>query len=176
VAIDRTSFWTRAAQYSFVVGVVTRALDSPVGAQARVSDQPDPQVDRVYQRNLNALKVLTRSLGATAIFVPQVMNDTNYSQKGVSRSWTPYIEDAAVPGLMRRFNGIMAGVCAREEDQCQYAGEILNAPWDGNDFIDEGHLSRRGGEKLAEFVEARIKRIEAAGVTSSRTQGTRGAR
>jgi hypothetical protein len=158
---DRTTFWDRAAHNSFVIGLLNRALGTPVGAQALISDRNDPEVDRIFQRNLQTLQALARRFGMTALFVPQVMNDSNFSKTGVSRSWTPYIEDAAMPRLVKGLNQIMAGVCAPDDTQCQFVGEVLNVAWDGNDFIDEGHLSGKGGAKLASIVEARIRRIAA---------------
>jgi lysophospholipase L1-like esterase len=157
--IDRTTFWDRSARNSFVVGLLNRALGTSVGAQTLISDRNDPEVDRIYRRNLHTLRALARRFDMTALFVPQVINDSNYSKKGVSRSWTPHIEDAAVPRLLKDFNQIMAGVCAPADTQCEFVGEVLNVVWDGNDFVDEGHLSGKGGEKLASIVEARIRRF-----------------
>ncbi len=154
---QRATFWTKATHYSFVMGLLNRSLGTPVGAQTRPSDRTDPEVDRIYQRNLHTLKVLARNFGMTAIFVPQVLNDDNYSKKGVSRSWTPYIEDAAVPALLRGLSGLMSEVCSPDERDCQFVGETLTERWNGNDFVDEGHFSRQGGEKFAAILAARIR-------------------
>ena len=161
---DRTSLWTMATNYSFVLGLIGKAFGSSVAAQELrggstvPSDRNDPEVDRIYLRNLNTLKVLAGNFGMTAIFVPQVLNARNYSRKGVSRSWTPYIEDAAVPGLMRDFNQLMSEVCTTDDRNCQFVRESLTEEWNGNDFVDEGHFTRQGGEKLAAIVAARIRR------------------
>jgi hypothetical protein len=128
-------------------------------AAAPPSNQADPVVDRIYLRNLLTLRTLARRFGMTALFVPQVINEPNYSATGISRSWTPYIEDAAVPALLRGFNGLMAGVCDPGDRTCLFVDEPLSEAWTGDDFVDEGHLSRRGGEKLSAIVAARIRRL-----------------
>jgi hypothetical protein len=157
LAIDRATFLARAARYSFVMDLVNRAFGTTLrAAPGPPSGEPDADVDRVYGRNLQTLKVLATRVGAAALFVPQVINDANFSKRGESRSWTPYVEDASMPSLMRQFNGIMAHTCAPGERGCIFVEEPLHTAWDGNDFLDEGHLSRRGGEKLATILAARI--------------------
>jgi lysophospholipase L1-like esterase len=158
---DQASFLERAARYSYVMQLLNRAFGTPVRAEPTPpSGDPDPEVDRLYARNLQTLKTLAHQSRMTALFVPQILNNDNYSKKGVSRSWTPNIEDAAVPALMQRLNGIMAQTCAPREGECQFVDEPLHQTWGGNDFIDEGHLSRQGGERLATILAARISRVK----------------
>lgn len=162
-ARDRTTLWGRLARYSYVAGLVARVLGTPLdAAPAPPSRVPDPDVDRIYVRNLQTLKMLARRFGMSALFVPQVINEPNFAATGVSRSWTPYIEDAAVPGLLRSFNALMAGICEPGAPDCVFVDGPLSTAWDGNDFVDEGHLSRRGGQKLAALVAARITQLAAA--------------
>ena len=159
-ALDHAPFLARAARYSFVMDLLNRAFGAPVGAApVPPSSEPDEAVDRVYVRNLQTLKALAHRFEMTALFVPQVMNDANFTKKGESRSWTPYIEDAALPTLMRHFNGLMTGICTPDEHRCQYVGEVLDATWGGTDFVDEGHLSRQGGDKFATILAGRIMRF-----------------
>ena len=158
-AVDRATFLARAARYSFVMDLLNRAFGTPVrAAPSSPSSEPDDAVDRVYVRNLQTLKALALRFEMTALFVPQVMNDANFTKKGESRSWTPYIEDAAMPTLMRHFNDLMTGICSPDEPRCQFVAEVLEAPWGGNDFVDEGHLSRQGGEQLSTILAKRIIR------------------
>jgi hypothetical protein len=158
---DQASFLERAARYSYVMQLLNRAFGTPVRAEPTPpSGDPDPEVDRLYARNLQTLKTLAHQSRMTALFVPQILNNDNYSKKGVSRSWTPNIEDAAVPALMQRLNGIMAQTCAPREGECQFVDEPLHQTWGGNDFIDERHLSRQGGERLATILAARISRVK----------------
>jgi GDSL-like Lipase/Acylhydrolase family len=165
---DRSTLWDRLARYSFVAGIVASVLGAPIDAAAAPPSRAgDPEVDRIYLRNLHTLRALARRFGMTALFVPQVINEPNFVATGVSRSWTPYIEDAAVPGLLRAFNALMAGVCEPGSADCVFVDEPLSTAWDGNDFVDEGHLSRRGGEKLASIVAARVRRAAAAASTAS---------
>jgi hypothetical protein len=158
---DQASFLVRAARYSYVMQLLNRAFGTPVRAEPTPpSGDPDPEVDRLYARNLNTLKTLAHQSGMIALFVPQILNNDNYSKKGVSRSWTPYIEDASLPALMQRFNGITAQTCAPGDRLCQFVDEPLHQTWGGNDFLDEGHLSRQGGERLATILAARITRLK----------------
>jgi hypothetical protein len=48
-------------------------------------------------------------------------------------------------------------------------GEPLIESWTNDDFVDEGHFSRRGGEKLATILAARIRqiRLEPRGLPAS---------
>jgi len=157
---DRSGFVARAARYSFVMRLLGRALGTPVAAaSAPPSGEPDAEVDRVYARNLHTLRALANRFGMTPLFVPQVLNTENYVLKGQSRTWTPYIEDAAMPALMRRFNGLMADECGAGDGSCTFVAEALAETWNGNDFVDEGHLSRQGGEKLAALLAARVRRL-----------------
>ena len=53
---DRASLLERAARYSYVMRLVGQAAGVPVGAQARPpSKEADPEVDRIYVRNLRTL-------------------------------------------------------------------------------------------------------------------------
>lgn len=160
--------WSDLVRSSFVAGLVARALGVRLdAAPAPPSKVPDPEVDRIYVRNLQTLKTLARRFGMSALFVPQVINEPNFAATGVSRSWTPYIEDASVPRLLRSFNALMAGICEEGAADCGFVDEPLSTAWDGNDFVDEGHLSRQGGQKLAALVAARIKRVTGATTASN---------
>lgn len=159
---DRSTAWSRAARDSFVLGLVARALGTPLGAApAPPSSAADPDVDRIYVRNLRTLQTLATRFGAAALFVAQVINEPNFTARGVSRSWTPYVEDAALPGLLRAFNGLMAGICEPGDPSCVFVDAPASLTWDGNDFVDEGHLSRRGGEKLVTLLAPRIRQAAA---------------
>jgi len=159
-APDRASLLERAARYSFVMRLVGRAAGVTVSAAAPPpSNQPDPDVDRIYVRNLRTLKALSGRFGMTALFVPQVLNQEALARAGERGDWTPYVTSAALPGLMRNFNGLMAGVCAPGEPGCVFVDEPLRASWNNDDFVDEGHLSRSGGGKLAGILARRIRSL-----------------
>lgn len=167
-ALDRASFLTRAARFSFLLRMLGGAVGVRLDAAGdEPSSAPDPEVDRVYVRNLTTLKALAARFDMHALFVPQVLNDEGLRRAGAQTGWTPYVQSAALVPLMRRFNGLMAGVCGPEETRCTFVGEPLTAPWSNDDFLDEGHLSRRGGEKLADMLAARISQLTTAPVSLS---------
>jgi lysophospholipase L1-like esterase len=112
---------------------------------------PDPEIDRIYQRNLQTLRLLTEHIGAVPIFVPQVLNRNAYRGKTTSRDWTPYIVDRALPDLMLRFNGLLDGVCG-DSKACYVVVEIDDLTWKDSDFVDAGHLSAQGGNRFASIL------------------------
>ena len=76
------------------------------------------------------------------------------------------MKSGALSRLMRDFNGLMAGVCEAGEPRCQFVGDPLGAAWTNDDFVDEGHFSRRGGEKLATMLAARIRALDPAALAA----------
>ena len=126
------------------------------------SVEPDPAVDRLYLRNLVTLKVLARRFGASSIFVPQVLNDAKFVQRPpvAARGWTPRIQDVAMPALMKRFGEVMGRACETGESDCQFADEVLRVRWSPEDFVDDGHFSRTGGEKLVGVLDPLVRRAE----------------
>lgn len=64
-----------------------------------------------------------------------------------------------MPELMRRFNRIMGAACAADDPDCSVAVEVLEVEWAGPDFVDLGHLSRRGGERIATILAERILQL-----------------
>jgi hypothetical protein len=53
---------------------------------------------------------------------------------------------------MDRFNAYMNGLCAEGESDCTVLQEVLSEKWTSDDFVDDGHLNKHGGEKLAKLV------------------------
>lgn len=113
---------------------------------------PDPFVDRIYLRNLKTLKVLAESIGAYSMFVPQVLNYSWYRGRSDSHGWSPHIVNSAMPKLMDRFNMLMKSVCSKEASNCAFLNDVLAERWNPEDFITNGHFSRKGGEKFAEII------------------------
>lgn len=157
---DHASLLEKAARYSFVMRLVGRLAGVPVGAAPRPpSSERDPEVDRIYARNLRTLKVLAGRFGMTALFVPQVLNEEGLARAGNGGGWTPYVTGAALPALMRDFNRVMADVCAPRDPFCVFVDDPLHSAWTNDDFVDEGHLSRSGGAKLAAILARRIQSL-----------------
>jgi hypothetical protein len=118
---------------------------------------PDESVDRLYIRNLNTLKLLSQNIDALTIFVPQILNYTHYNETAGSDSWARHISNDAMYTLMSQFNSHMGGICSQEEQNCIVLAEVLEEQWVPDNFVDQGHLSRSGGLKLAEVVHRFIR-------------------
>jgi hypothetical protein len=124
-------------------------------------DKPDPYVDDIYLRNLKTLKLLSEKIDAFALFVPQVLNYSNFYKKvGSARGWTRYIKDEAMPGLMDKFNSHMDGLCFKQEKSCVVLKAVLEENWLPIDFVDAGHMSRSGGLKFSEIIAQSIFSIK----------------
>ena len=123
-------------------------------------DTPDPFVDRIYVRNLQTLKILSEQIAAYTIFVPQVLNYQAFweeKEQNGSVGWTESITNRAMPSLMDRFNSLMNPVCAKEDYKCLVLDSVLNVKWKPQDFVDDGHFSRKGGEKFADVLSQVIQ-------------------
>lgn len=122
-------------------------------------DIPDPEVDRIYVRNLNTLKALSEQTAPNTLFVPQVLNYDWFIEKGKSKTyydcWSK-IRNSAMPRLMDRFNAMMQSVCSGNDPGCLYVDGVLKVTWGPEDFIDDGHFSREGGEKFADIISSVI--------------------
>jgi hypothetical protein len=129
---------------------------APPPLALRTYRTPDPFVDRIYLRNLTSLKALTRSLSATIVFVPQVLNRSFFKGRRDSDPWTPRVENDALPELLDRMNTMMASVCHHGEQDCQVLDEVSGEDWEPADFVDEGHFSRAGGLRFATALHDRI--------------------
>lgn len=145
-----------------LVLTANRYLHRP-GASVQVRSDADPNVDRLYARNLRTLRALAQHLGAHAVFIPQVLNDSMYEGRDDAHYWTPRVRNDALPGLMARFNRLMRDACPAGAGDCTYLGGVLQIDWEDADFIDEGHFSRSGGQKFASAIHAAL--LESIGVS-----------
>jgi len=142
---------------------------SPVGGSWKElgMTSSDARVDRVYQRNLETLRVLTDRIGAHAIFVPQIINydyHIDEERKKYSSIWTPRINNGAMPALMDRFNGLMTNACDGDtKGRCSVATQVEDVNWRAGEkdwaFVDDGHFSREGGEVFADVLVQIIKKV-----------------
>jgi hypothetical protein len=114
--------------------------------------EPDPFVDKMYIRNLKTLKLLTENIHASAVFVPQVLNYSLFHGKESSRRWSRHIKDDVMPILMERFNSHMEGLCSQRDEKCVVVREVTKEKWSPDDFVDDGHFSKKGGLRFSEIV------------------------
>ncbi len=124
----------------------------PKRRSVKLFDTPDPFVDKLYMRNLQTLKLLAEHIGARAVFVPQLLDYDRFADKNASHWWTEHIRNGALPDLMARFNDRLLQVCSSGEENCKVLDEVLKQRWYADDFIDEGHFSRKGNIRFAGLV------------------------
>jgi len=124
----------------------------------------DPYVDSIYVRNLKMIESICTHLNARSIFIPQVLNLPLYENpedkitvRTPYKSWTPYIKDTAMPGLIKKFNALMynnidSALNTRVVDSILYKYD-----WETRHFVDEGHFSMEGGKLFTQIVLERIR-------------------
>lgn len=118
-------------------------------------DTPDPEVDRLYVRNLQTLKLLSEQTAPYTLFVPQILNYRWFSEEEGTRTYNNCwnkIKDSAMPRLMDRFNMLVKSVCPGGDPKCIFVDGVLNVDWEPDDFVDDGHFSRKGGEKFTDVI------------------------
>lgn len=127
----------------------------------RGQDTPDPFVDKIYLRNLHNMKLLVNSMDShpIMIFIPQVLNYSDFNGKHHSRFWSNYVNDDAIEKLMNKFNLLMNEVCEKIDKNCLVINEITKFSWSPDDFVDDGHFNRQGGKKFVSIISNKIKNI-----------------
>jgi lysophospholipase L1-like esterase len=153
-------FYKYSATWNFVLFIRKTILSrkaqagQPAAGGPFVSGDPDPFVDSLYVRNVKALDDLAGRLSMRLIFVPQIINVSNFRDHGKSRPWTPYVDDASMPALIRHMNSLLSQI--RQDGNTFVANDVLRFPWPNDCFVDDGHFSRKGAER---FVEALMPAI-----------------
>ena len=155
------TIFERLSEISSIVHFIDKMRDHQndrrLASGGKDSREPDSYVDRIYERNLNTMKMLVKNMPAHALFVPQVLNYADFRGKKGSRVWTPHIEDDAMPELLDKFNRKMSAVCRKGDQSCTVLDEVTSQKWHADDFIDDGHFSRKGGMIFALLIAKRIK-------------------
>ncbi|MEQ9266721.1 MAG: SGNH/GDSL hydrolase family protein [Balneolaceae bacterium] len=124
-------------------------------------EKADPFVDDLYRRNLRTLKALSHNIEAYPIFIPQVLNYTQFLRNGESTSiWSSRIKNKSMPELLDRFNGFMNDLCPSPVLECTVLNEVLDAQWKDEHFVDDGHFNRAGGLIISEIVAKYILDLE----------------
>jgi lysophospholipase L1-like esterase len=92
-----------------------------------------------------------------------VLNVAAYRGDPKGAYWTPYIVGDAMPDLMARFNGIMQEVAGPRTPATSFLASPLTAPWEPADFVDRGHFTRQGGQRMASLIAAHLRELRQAG-------------
>ncbi|HVY56111.1 MAG TPA: GDSL-type esterase/lipase family protein [Thermodesulfobacteriota bacterium] len=164
IPIKRESkLWGELYQISAIgrlAAKIKRVLTGPDVQPCPEYDTPDEFVDKIYVRNLETLKLLSEHIAPYTLFVPQILNYQAFKEKqnldACSSSWSTHIKNSAMPRLMDRLNLLMKTVCAENDPKCLYEGAVLKVKWQTDDFIDDGHFSKKGGEKFADVIAATL--------------------
>jgi lysophospholipase L1-like esterase len=138
-------------------------------------DTPDPDVDRLYVRNLQTLKLLSEQTASYTLFVPQILNYHWFGEEEGTRTYNycwNKIKDSAMPRLMDRFNMLVKSACPVGDPKCIFVDGVLKVDWEPDDFVDDGHFSRKGGEKFADVLSRVIlSRVKERGLGNNQDQG-----
>lgn len=150
-------FWVIDKIKKKIKGRESKELKSPINS-IDLFDAPDNFVDSIYIRNLKTLKLLAKNINAYPIFIPQVLNYQKFDTNEGNHHWSKHIKSSAMRDLMSKFNVHMNGLCPKGEKDCMVLNNVLEKNWANSDFVDYGHFSRSGGEKLADMVFQAIDR------------------
>ncbi len=161
--MERSGIVWIAERLRNLAGIEPSAPMIPAGSDTR--SDPDPEVDRLYARNLETILALAKAIDARPVFVPQQMNADAFEDDSRARPWTPRVIDAAVPRLMDHLNGILEQTCTAP---CVFAADVARERYPTEDFVDEGHFSRSGGERFARALEQSLRRSALADARSER--------
>ncbi|HKQ32244.1 MAG TPA: hypothetical protein VJV40_03495, partial [Thermodesulfobacteriota bacterium] len=156
---EESKFWGKLYQVTAIGRLAVKIKRALMGSDVQPCpeyDTPDEFVDKIYLRNLETLKLLSEHIAPYTIFVPQVLNYRVFRKKekldACTSSWSTHVKNSAMPRLMDRFNKIMQSVCAHDDPKCIFGYEVLQVNWEPDDFVDEGHFTRKGGEKFADQI------------------------
>jgi hypothetical protein len=156
--LHKRNFWGEMYEISAIgrlAAKIKRELNGSDVPDCPKYDTPDEFVDRIYARNLETLKLLSEHIAPYTLFVPQILNYPAFRDNediAECKGWSSHILNRAMPELMDRFNSIMQSVCTKDDPKCLYAGGVLKVKWEQDDFIDDGHFSKKGGEKFADQI------------------------
>lgn len=154
-----SKFWGEIYQISAIGRLAAKIKRTLTGSGVQPCleyDTPDEFVDKIYVRNLETLKLLSEHIAPYTLFVPQVLNYQAFKEKenldACSSNWSIHVKNSAMPRLMDRFNSLMQSVCAKDDPKCLYVDGVLKVKWEQDDFVDDGHFTRKGGEKFADQI------------------------
>jgi lysophospholipase L1-like esterase len=125
------------------------ATFSVEGDGDRLTDRVDPRALGLYLRNMRSIIALDRSMGVIPVLIPQLLNYDALTADA-PYGWIPYVKDKDLKTGMAAYNEGMRRLA--EEQDVDFVGEVLRAPFDGADFWDNGHFNKGGNEKFARIV------------------------
>jgi lysophospholipase L1-like esterase len=127
-----------------------RPAGSPRG---QASADPDPTLEAIYRRNIEAISAINRQRGVRTIWIGQVMNRAALTREETD-GWLPFVHEKDVWPLLSRLNGIVRQEAARLGDV--YV-DVPVGDFHPADFGDEGHFSPRGSLRFATLLAPQLK-------------------
>jgi lysophospholipase L1-like esterase len=124
---------------------------------ARDFSTVDAEVVQDFRARTVAIVSAALSMGAHVVVVPQVGFREDDLRSGSYRWWTPYLDQNALPALMRRFNAELKEVALKLG--VTYVSSVDQTPWSDDLFVDVSHLNREGNDKLASLVATEARRL-----------------
>lgn len=119
-----------------------RPAPRPAG---RPSAAPDPALEAIYVRNMQAISAINRQRGIATIWIGQIMDRGRLTSDSTD-GWLPFVHDKDVWALLERLNAIVRREAAALGDV--YA-DIPVGDFQTADFSDEGHFTPAGSLKFA---------------------------
>jgi lysophospholipase L1-like esterase len=117
------------------------------------SGEKDPRLSRIFTQNMQLIADIARHFDVKPIFVPQILNYARFAGRG-SSGYIPFVPGKDVKSVMQGLNDDLAA--AAKDSGTLFLAQPLSLPWQDSDFVDEGHFSAAGAQKLAASIAPAI--------------------
>lgn len=127
----------------------------PVGLpKDELIDKPDPKLEEIVVRNLQAISGINRARGIRVVFVGQLLN-VAVLVGDKPGGWTPLIRYKDVWPFQVRLNAVI-----RKEAEALGDGyiDVPIGKFSAADFADPGHFSVAGAAKFAALIAPEVRR------------------
>lgn len=131
-------------------------------AKGIVSGKIDNRLLQIYERNIKTLIALSKSIGATPVFIPQVINNKAFIRGRNIDSWIPFIPVNDVPSINDAFNSKLVEMA--NDNGAYVIDDVLkmncNEGYFGGKRDKDGdyvHFSSQGTTKFSEIITKQLK-------------------
>ena len=146
----------RVLFHSFFPGMDTDLIVPAIkGTPDAFTDRIDERALGQFERNARNIVALCRRQGVKPVFVPQLLNYQALT-KDKPYGWILFVRDRDLKTVMGAYNEALARVA--KEEGAEFLGEVLEQPFGGSDFIDQGHFSEAGNRRFAQILAGCLKR------------------
>ena len=130
------------------------AISKAAKGDGPISGEVDERLLSYFKRNIRLLAAAARSLDATPIFIPQVLNIAAMTSDSTG-GWVRNIPQKHVPAVMAVFNKAMMDTASSES--ADGIGEVLDYNWSNGHFFDDGHFSPSGSAAFSKIVAGGLR-------------------